>query len=721
MILTENFKMTDLAYDFLDWPGIEDVTFGDTRHPKDVMAPRLVEGGVLIEGFFPETSKVSVIYGPHDKTVEMVLEDEAGFFAAVIPEKKIPEHYFEADGEYLPDLYAFPSAITAETQGEFEAGIAYDIYKYLGAHPRKLKGVRGTLFAVWAPNAVRVSVVGDFNNWDGRTHLMECHEESGIFELFVPGVGVGDLYKFELRLPSGDVVMKTDPFGFQFEERPGNAAIVADLGYRWHDRDYLEKRRADKPADVKPLAICEVGPTNIFYAAPDARSSDNRFEDKLIAFAEDRGYTHLECLPLMEYPDDDSAGYQTSGFYAPTARVGSPKEIKASIDHLHSRGIGIILDWSPAQFAADRTAMAEFDGTCLFEHLDPRQGVHPMWGSRLFNYGRPQVRNFLIANALFWLKEYHVDGLRLEGCSTILRLDYGRQDGQWIPNLYGSCENLEGIEFIRHLNSVVHRVVPDAFMIAEEDVNWPDMTGPVDDRHLGFDFKWNLHFTNDLIRYLTTPVIDRPHHYDDLTTSMLYNYLDRHIISLSRNLTIFEREQMLNRLPEKEDDKTALLRAAYTFLFAHPGKKLIAAGEEFDSVFFRDLLSFYRNHPALYADDYRESGFEWINAMDAEKCVVSFIRRAHDPETGRDETLIAVCHFSAAEYPGYSIGVPEAGVYEEIFNTDRAVYGGFGDVNDSRLTTSAKVTDGRENTLTFRLAPYAACVFRQVGIGQEDD
>ena len=713
--------MSDTAYDYLDWPAIEGIVCGDTRHPRETLKPRLIPEGVLIQGFFPERSRVTVIYGPQDKELPMTLEDESGYFAAVIPEKKIPEYYFEADGEYFSDLMRYPLQIRTEKEGEFRSGIAYDIYKYLGAHPKKLKGVKGTFFAVWAPNAARVRVVGDFNGWDGRMHLMECHEESGIFELFIPEVEAGDLYKFELRLPSGEVVMKTDPFGNAFENRPGNAAIVTDLRYRWHDRQYLEERLAASSSEERPLVICETLIESFIYGLDGTKIEPEKAASEITSFAKDRGYTHIELLPVMEYPDDTSSGYQTSGYYAPTSRYCDPKGFKFFVDELHKAGIGLILDWTPAQFASDRTAMAEFDGTCLFEHLDPRQGIHPMWGSRIFNYGRPEVRNFLIANALFWFKEYHVDGLRLDGVSTILRLDYGRIDGQWIPNMYGSYENLDGIEFLKHLNSIVKRQLPDVLMIAEEDVDWPDLTGEVDEVHLGFDYKWQLHFTNDLVRFLTSPASERPKHYDDLTSGLLYNYLEKHIISLSRDLTVFEAGQLYDRLPEKEDDKAALLRAAYVYLFAHPGKKLLAAGEEFDSFFFRELISFYKDHPALYAADYRESGFEWLNAMDAEKCAVSFIRRGVSPVSGKTEELIVICHFSSAEYPGYRLGVPREGTYEEIFNTDNEIYGGFGDINRGAIGSEPVVADGRTDSIRIRLAPYAACVLRRVPDVEEAD
>ena len=713
--------MSDTAFDYLDWPAIEGIVCGDTRHPRDVLKPRLVREGVLIQGFFPEKTRVNVIYGPQDKTVPMALEDESGYFAAVIPERKIPDYYFEADGEFYSDLMRYPLQITAEKQGEFSSGVAYDIYKYLGAHPKKLKGVKGTFFAVWAPNAARVSVVGDFNDWDGRMHLMECHEDSGIFELFIPEVEAGELYKFELLLPTGEVVMKTDPFGSAFEKRPGNAAIVTDLKYRWHDRAYLEARRSAGSFDVRPLVICETLIDSFMNGPGGIRIEPMKAAADIVAFAKDRGYTHIELLPVMEYPDDISSGYQTSGYYAPTSRYGTPNDFKVFVDELHRASIGVIVDWTPSQFASDRTAMAEFDGTCLYEHLDPRQGIHPMWGSRIFNYGRPQVRNFLIANALFWFKEYHVDGLRLDGVSTILRLDYGRTDGQWIPNLYGSYENLDGVEFLKHLNSIVRRQLPDVLMIAEEDVDWPDLTGEVDETHLGFDYKWQLHFTNDLVRFLTSPAAERPKHYDDLTAGLLYNYLEKHIISLSRDLTVFEKGQLYDRLPEKEDDKAALLRAAYVYLFTHPGKKLLAAGEEFDSFFFTDLIAFYKEHPALYAADYREAGFEWINAMDAEKCVVAFMRRGESPLTGDTEDLLVICHFSSAEYPRYRVGVPCPGIYEEIFNTDSEIYGGFGDVNRSPLVSEPVVSDGRKDSVRLRLAPYAACVLRRLPDPEEND
>jgi 1,4-alpha-glucan branching enzyme len=563
-------------------------------------------------------------------------------------------------------------------------------------------GTEGVLFAVWAPNAIRVSVVGTFNKWDGRVYPMECREDSGIYELFIPGLEDGTLYKYEIKLADGLTYMRPDPYGNEFELRPANASVVSVSDYRWHDREYLKARKEQTFSETRPVAIYELS----FQAFMDAEGNFRTLREitpEVVSHAKEFGYSHIELMPVMEYPDDSTSGYQTTGYFAPTSRFGRPDDYRFFIDSLHREGIGVILDWTPSQFSAAEEGLASFDGTCLYEHLDPRQGTHPIWGTKIWNYGRPQVRNLLISNALFWTKEFHADGLRMDGVSTILRLDYGRADGQWVANMYGTNENLDGIEFLKHLNSIMKKNHPDILLIAEEDVDWPDVTGEVDESHLGFDYKWNLHFTQDVLGYFAAAPEERKNRHNDLTESMLYNYIDRFIISLSRDIELFDPERLMASMPGEEEVKKANLRAAYAFMTAHPGKKLLTKGEEFDPVFFKALLKLYRENPALYEEDYLGSGFEWVNTLDSEHGVLSFLRKTDRPE----ETILVLCNFSAEEYAGYRTGVPYAGDYREIFNTDAKAYGGNGKVNARTRTAREKVCDERKNSITVRLAPFS--------------
>jgi len=702
--------MSDKANQYMEWPEIEGIQYSDQNHPKRILAPRLVKEGVLIQGYFPDSEKAVLVNEESGTSVPMKMEDDSGWFAVILPLRKIPRHHFLVDGEETGNPYAFPNLITAEEEGEFCAGIRYEIYKKLGAHRMQCEGTEGVFFAVWAPNAIRVSVAGPFCRWDGRIFPMEFHEDSGIFELFIPGIPAGSLYKFELKLADGLTYMRPDPFAGEFERMPANASVVTESAYRWHDREYLHDRKLAHEKNVSaPMAIYELNLADWNKEEDGSVSICRKTAPLLASYVKKLGYTHVELMPVMEYPDDFTSGYQTTGYFAPSSRFGTPDDFRFLIDTLHKAGIGVILDWTPSQFSANAEGLASFDGTCLFEHLDPRQGTHPVWGTKIWNYGRPQVKNFLISSAVCWLKEFHADGLRMDGVSTILRLDYGRADGQWIPNMYGTNENLEGIEFLKHLNSIIKKNYPDVLLIAEEDVDWPDVTGPVDECHLGFDYKWNLHFTEDILSYFRRDPKERPEAHSDLTESMLYNYIDRFIISLSRDISLFDPEKLFREMSGTEEEKKANLRAAYAFLMAHPGRKLFTEKEEFNPDYFRDLLKLYREQPALYEEDYLGSGFEWVNTLDSEKCVLSFLRKTDRPE----DTLLVVCNFSDREVMRYRIGVPYAGQYRELFSTDAKIYGGSGRVNPRSKEAKEIVCDERKNSIVIRLAPLTVCIFQK--------
>ena len=470
--------MEEKLYDYMDWAEIEAVVYSEENHPRDILGPRVTEDGILIQAFFPGATRAAVHTIRDGKQTEMVCEDEAGFFAVLLPGKKIPSYtliYWDGDGNQMEhyDPYAYPMQFTEQEQKQFENGICYSIYEKLGAHPVKIDGVSGVYFAVWAPNAIRVSVVGNFNNWDGRAYQMNLLE-SGIYELFIPGVRAGDIYKYEIKAKGGLTYLKSDPYANAAQLRPNNASVVVDLGkYAWQDENWMKKRGVTQ-GDKAPISVYEVH-LGSWKKPDDGREFYNYREiaPMLASYVKELGYTHVELMPVMEHPLDESWGYQVTGYYAPTARYGTPDDFRYFMDTMHQNDIGVILDWVPAHFPRDTFGLSAFDGTCLYEHFDPRQGSHPHWGTLIYNYGRPEVKNFLIANALFWAKEYHADGIRMDAVASMLYLDYGKQDGEWVANIYGGNENLEAIEFLKHLNSIFKKEFPDALLIAEESTAWP--------------------------------------------------------------------------------------------------------------------------------------------------------------------------------------------------------------------------------------------------------
>ncbi|MDY4693614.1 MAG: 1,4-alpha-glucan branching enzyme [Blautia sp.] len=692
--------MNELIYGYMDWPRIEAVVYGEETSPRDVMGPKITRDGLLIQGFFPGADEVSVICGKDVYPCEK--EDEAGYFAAILPLHKIPQYLFQVkQGEEIrkfPDPYAFPCQITEAEEKTFCAGVWYDAYNKLGAHPMKIQDVEGTYFAVWAPNAISVNVTGEFNNWNGRTHIMHRMPMSGIFELFIPGVEAGTAYKYEIKIKGGKILYKADPYAFCSQCNSEGASVIADLSdFQWTDQEWIEGRSRFEDRK-QPISIYE--------------TSLDQWKDKseLTEFLVEENYTHVELHPVMEYLDDITGGYSTYAYYAPSERYGTPQDLNKLIDELHQAGIGVILDWTPAQFPRYESGLERFDGTPLYEIKDPAFAVHPFWGTLLYNYSSPMVKDFLISNACFWLKVYHADGLRMDDVDAMLYLDYGRNPGEWKPNLYGTNENLDAVEFFKHLNSVIKKRVPGTLLIAQEDGLWPQLTESVENDHPGFDYKWSGGWTKDLLTYLSKDPVERKKYHDQLTVSMLYAYCEHYVLTLgSRDVGTLK--DFLSHLPGNEEQKIAQVREAYTYMIMHPGCKMTAPDVDMPKelkTFIKDLNSLYVTHPALYQMDDSYDGFEWIQLMKYEENVIAFLRKTEKPE----ETILALFNFSAVPFEKYSVGVPFAGKYKEIFNSDNKKYGGSGFVNP-RIKTAKKVEcDEREYSITLKMPALGASIFK---------
>ncbi len=726
----------DKLYDLMDWGQIEALVYSEEDDPHAVLGPHITQDGILIQAYIPTADRIIVQITGKKESYEMTMEDESGFFAVLLPGNKIPDYtlYVIFDNgtsiEYI-DPYAYGPVLTKQDTAKFNAGICYDIYEKMGAHPITVNGVEGIHFAVWAPNAVRVSLVGDFDLWDGRRLPMRRLWDSGIFELFVPGLTAGEIYKYEIKAKGGTTYLKADPYANAAELRPNTASIVTDLSkFTWTDGAWM-KARKETDTKTRPMAIYEVHLGS--WKKPDNKPFYNYRElaPMLADYVKDMGYTHIELLPVMEHPFDGSWGYQVTGYYAPTARYGTPEDFMFFMNYMHEAGIGVILDWVPAHFPRDTFGLAAFDGTCLYEHLDPRQGSHPHWGTLIYNYGRPEVKNFLISNALFWADKYHADGIRMDAVASMLYLDYGKNDGEWVANMYGGNENLEAVEFLKHLNSVFKKRGDGALLIAEESTAWPKITGDLDDGGVGFDYKWNMGWMNDFIGYMSLDPVYRTGDHGGLTFSMIYAYSEDFILTLSHDEVVHGKCSLLNKMPGELSQKFANLRAAYGYMMAHPGKKLLFMGQDFAQYrewseaaelewqdlekeensrlhhYYKDLLSFYRSHPALFEKDYDPDGFEWINAISANENMLVFARKTEKKE----EMLLIVCNFSPLVYENHKIGVPYPGKYKEIFNSDREEYGGSGCVNPRVKQSKKDECDGRADSITVKVPPMGISIF----------
>ena len=624
-----------------------------------------------------------------------------------------------------------PLFITEADQYVFAQGSHYEIYNKMGAHLTEVDGKKGVYFSVWAPNAKYVNVVGSFNDWDIYKNNMTRLGDGGIFALFIPGVKEGDLYKFLITTPDGRKLYKADPYANYAQLRPNNASVVTDISnLKWSDAVWM-KNRSTKDWNKEPISIyeCHIGS---WMKHPTEKGEGfynyREFADRIIPYLLDMHYTHLELMGIAEHPFDGSWGYQVTGYYAPTSRYGTPKDFAYLIDQLHKNKIGVIIDWVPAHFPRDEFGLAEFDGTCLYEHPDPRRGEHPDWGTKIFNYAKNEVGNFLIANALFWVEKFHIDGIRVDAVASMLYLDYGKQDGQWLPNKYGDNKNLDAIEFFRHLNSIMNKRNPGVMTIAEESTAWPLVTGKAADGGLGFTFKWNMGWMHDFCEYMKLdPIMRKGDHYA-MTFAMSYNNSEKYILPISHDEVVHLKCSMLNKMPGFYVDKFANLRAGYTYMYTHSGKKLLFMGQEFGQEcewsearelewhclddanhkglqdYMRKLQEIYVKYPALHEIDDDWAGFEWINADDKENSVYSYIRHS---STGRNSIMV-ILNMTPIERKNYKVGVPKKKKYKVLLNSDEKKYGGQGKRMPAEFAAKAVASDGRDYSISVNLPPYGA-------------
>ena len=722
----------------INWMEVDALVQGIHNNPHHILGMHECIDDLYINAYLPGAKVVNAIEVSTRKKYTLVSERVPGFFSVVIKDKKPFEYklnvrFDNGDEVTYFDPYVFEPVIDPIDISLFNEGKHYSIYEKMGAHPMTVDGVEGVLFAVWAPNADRVSVVGNFNNWDGRRHPMRKLDYSGIYELFIPGKLVGEIYKYEIKAKSGQVFMKSDPYAFSSEVRPANASRIVDISYKWKDAAWMEKRE-NKNTDEQPMAIYEMHlgswkrPTDgrEFYNYRDIASL---LADYLLMM----NYNYVELMPIMEHPYDPSWGYQVTGYYAPTSRYGSPADFMYFVDYLHSKGIGVILDWVPAHFPKDEHGLGRFDGTALYEHEDPKRGEHPHWGTYIYNYGRNEVRNFLVANALYWAEKYHIDGIRIDAVASMLYLDYGRGDGEWLPNIYGGNENLEAIDFIKELNSKMHELHKGVIMIAEESTAWPMMTHPVEAGGLGFVYKWNMGWMNDFLNYMKLDPLYRKYHHNDLTFSMVYAYSEKFILVLSHDEVVHEKGSMIAKMPGGYEDKFSNLRVAYGYMMTHPGKKLLFMGQEiaqftefnenaevdwslfeFDAHVFmqgyvKELNELYKTEPALYELDSSPEGFTWINCNSANTSLLSYVRKGKK----ESDTLLIICNFTPMEHKAYKLATPSGGRWQEIFSSDNNRYGGEGRNNKTVKQAKKAECDGQEHYISVTVPPLSISVFKK--------
>jgi 1,4-alpha-glucan branching enzyme len=724
----------------------EAIVHGRHGDPFAILGPHLIrkkqDASLVIRAFLPDVEGVTIVPRSGDLPAQSMTRIHAdGLFEAVFPGRCEMFPYklrrTKADGceTEIEDPYRFSSTLSDYDLYLLGEGAHYRVYEKLGAHLMALEGVPGVRFGVWAPNAKRVSVVGDFNGWDGRIHMMRLHPGNGIWEIFIPGLTEGTLYKFEV-LPKDEtpLALKADPYGFAFELAPYPASVVADLNYRWGDEAWMAERREKHGLD-SPIAIYEVHLGSWRRVPEDGHRmlTYRELAQELAVYVKAMGYTHVELLPVTEHPYYPSWGYQTLGYYAPSCRFGGPQDFMYFVDTLHQHGIGVILDWVPAHFPQDPHGLVYFDGSYLYEHEDPRLREHPDWGTRIFNYGRNEVANFLIGSASFWLDKYHVDGLRLDAVASMLYLDYSREAGEWVPNKYGGNENLEAIAFIKRFNEVVYRNHPDVMTVAEESTAWPMVSRPTYVGGLGFGYKWNMGWMHDLLAYMSKDPIHRKYHHNNLTFGLLYAWHENFILPLSHDEVVHGKGSLHGKMPGDDWQKFANLRVFYTFMYGHPGKKLLFMGGEFGQTrewnhdasldwhllemgpyhrglqrLVQDLNALYRSQPTLYQIDFEPSGFQWIDCNDWGGSVISFLRRAKDSE----DFLVFVYNFTPVVRHGYRIGVPRGEFYREILNTDWHVYGGGDITNGEGIHAEPVPQHGYAQSISLTLPPLGAVVLQ---------
>ncbi|MGO8949237.1 MAG: 1,4-alpha-glucan branching protein GlgB [Ktedonobacterales bacterium] len=756
--------------DPLDAGNLDALVAGRHGAPFDILGPHrlLLRNQVwwVVRAFIPGAGAVTLLPAAATRrsgatgeaeagALPMKMIHQAGLFSVVgrgeLPAQYQPHYQLLiqrglGEAEWAYDPYTFAPLLSDFDLYLIGEGTHEEIYERLGAHPRIVDGIAGVSYAVWAPNARRVSVVGDFNGWSERAHPMRL-ASNGIWELFLPGISIGSLYKYAiLSWNHGYNVLKADPYALAAEVRPGTASRVWDLGgYVWGDTEWLQERGRRNGLDA-PISIYEVHLGSWMSPSQGETGLINYrdFAHRIVEYAKDLHYTHIELLPITEYPADSSWGYQVTGYFAPTSRYGTPQDFMYLVDHCHQNGIGVLMDWVPGHFIKDEHGLGYFDGTHLYEHADPRQGEHEVWGTLIFNFGRNEVRNFLMASALFWLDKYHIDGLRVDAVASMLYLDFGRKHGQWLPNRYGGRENLEAVSFLRSCNKVIHQRFPGVLMMAEESTAWPYVTAPVEAGGLGFTLKWNMGWMHDILQYLHYDPIYRSFHQNDLTFSFTYTHSERFILPLSHDEVVHIKGSLLNKMPGDRWQKFANLRALYGLMYAHPGKKLLFMGGEIgqwsewnyagyldwymldperagDDMhrrlqgFVRDLNRLLVSEPSLHQCDILPEGFAWIDGSDTKHSVIAFIRYAEH----RSHPLIFVCNFTPTVRYGYRIGVPFPGQYAEIFNSDAEIYGGSNVGNLGRVQGDPEPMHGYHYSIPLTLPPLAVIALRPLGTAKQ--
>ena len=697
---------------------------------------------VVVRTFQPQASGVTVIDATtHNDVATLSRVHPDGFFEGTIPGRPDPFAYQlrldRADGlVVIDDPYRFPIVLGELDRHLLGEGNHLRNYERLGAHPTEIEGVPGTAFAVWAPNAERVSLVGNFNSWDGRVHPMRVHPGIGIWELFVPGIGKGDVYKFEIKGRGGNLLpLKADPYAFRSEHPPATASVVHGLPqHEWADREWMERRETVNDRH-SPVSIYEVH-LGSWQRVPEEYHrylTYRELAERLSAYVKDMGFTHVELLPVHEYPFDGSWGYQPLALYAPTSRFGPPEDFQHFIDVMHQNGIGVLIDWVPGHFPADEHGLAYFDGSHLYEHADPRQGFHMDWSTLIYNYGRREVANFLLGSALYWLDHFHVDGLRVDAVASMLYLDYSREHGQWIPNQYGGNENLEAINLLHRMNTEVYGRIPGAMTVAEESTAWPAVSRPIYAGGLGFGYKWNMGWMHDTLRYMTKDPVHRHWHHNDLTFGLLYAFSENFILPLSHDEVVHGKGSLIGKMSGDDWQKFATLRAYYGFMWTQPGKKLLFMGGEFGQwrewdynssldwhlldyephkglqLLVKDLNALYRSAPALHRLDNDHRGFEWIEPNDVDNSALSYLRRSDDPD---EPPVLVVCNFTPVPRANYRVGVPRGGFWVERLNTDAQLYGG-GDVgNSGGVQAEETECHGRPWSVSLTLPPLATVILQ---------
>jgi 1,4-alpha-glucan branching enzyme len=711
------------------------------RNPFAVLGPHQTDDGrVVIRAIQPAAVAIDVRLIDGERPVAMTRATADGLFEVTLPVSEIPDYRLVVvfpDGHAIEidDPYRYGRVLTDFDLYLFGEGTHNRAFEKLGAHRIQVGSCTGVHFAVWAPNAEQVSVVGDWNGWDARVHAMR-HVSSGVWEIFIPDLSDGERYKFSIRARNGQRFDKTDPYGVAFEQPPYTAAVVRDISkYVWNDAAWIDERCRSGGRLDRPMSIYEVhlGSWARVPEEGDRVLTYRELAARLVPYVTDLGFTHIELLPVMEHPFSGSWGYQVVGFFAPTSRFGSPEDFKFFVDACHQAGLGVLLDWVPGHFPKDDHGLARFDGTALYEHADPRQGEHQDWGTLIFNYGRHEVRNFLLSSALFWLEEYHIDGLRVDAVASMLYLDYSRRDGEWIPNRFGGRENIEAIEFLQALNTLTHGEHPGTITAAEESTSFPGVSRPVYLGGLGFTYKWNMGWMHDMLEYMSKNPVHRRWSHNLLTFSMLYSYSENFILPFSHDEVVHGKGALLDKMPGDAWQRYANLRLLYGFMFAHPGKKLLFMGAEFGQWrewhhdrsldwhllddpahagvhrYVQTLNRLLRHEPALYEQDVVPEGFRWIDCSDNENSVVAFLRL-----TGRPgETLLMVCNFTPVPRHAYRVGVPAAGYYVELLNSDSTIFGGTNVGNGGGVSTTASAVHGFEQSLSLTLPPLGCVLLKK--------